>query len=226
MAKKKSLLLVIAGILFVAFVAFSYFVAKERFTQFDFNTTVRLQDKISSRVDYPFSLLSVLGSAEVTMIIWGLLTLFVLIKKYFKTFIAMGLLPFALALEVFGKVFLYHPGPPHMFFRGVIEFDFPSHYISTNYSYPSGHMTRTAFLIVFLMGYLYFRSDRTKQIFLFPPLIALFILMFVSRIYLGEHWTTDVIGGALVGTACGIFTAITLPSKKKKAMTDESHSSE
>ncbi len=189
-------------------------VAKEKFTQFDFDMTVKLQNHISRRFDFLFSILSVIGSLEITGIIWVIMTGYVLIRKFFWTFLTMFLLPFALALELFGKTFVYHPAPPFLFYRGVIDFNFlPSTYIQTDYSYPSGHMTRTAFLVVFLMAYFHFRLSTKYQLPLQIGLTIFIILMGVSRIYLAEHWTTDVVGGILIGAATGLFCGLTVPKK-------------
>src|SRR3989344_6110635 len=62
-------------IFFILFVFFSYLVHKDIFTQFDFDTTVKLQDNISRRVDNEFSLLSEVGSFE-TMLILLLILVF------------------------------------------------------------------------------------------------------------------------------------------------------
>lgn len=208
-------LMVFTGVvLFLVFVGFSYLVAKETFSQLDFDMTVKIQDKMPRRVDYIFSWFSALGSAEATGVIWFLVWLLVLFKKFWKAALAMFLLPAALAIEVFGKVFVHHPAPPFLFYRGVLDIVFPSNFVHDFYSYPSGHETRSAFLVVFLMAYLYFRMGVKTQLLTQAMLVGILAIMTVSRIYLGEHWTTDVVGGFLIGTSFGLLAGVWIPSEK------------
>jgi membrane-associated phospholipid phosphatase len=106
-----------------------------------------------------------------------------------------GIYAAGLAIEVMGKLLLYHPAPPHMFYRGM-GLLFPSGFVHTNYSYPSGHVYRFTFIIVLLLLFLAKRNTLVYKI----AFIGILGLMLVSRVYLGEHWLTDVIGGGLLGT--------------------------
>ncbi|MBI2022830.1 phosphatase PAP2 family protein [Candidatus Daviesbacteria bacterium] len=207
----RKILLTISLVVFVSFILFSYLVAKERFAQVDFDTTVKFQDRLPRRLDYPFSLLSGLGSAEVTGVIWLTILIISLFKRYWLTSISLFLMPIGLFLEVFGKLFVLHPAPPHLFYRGVIDYNFPSNFVHTDYSYPSGHVYRTSFLVFFLITVFYLKLSHFKQIFIIPTLIGLLVAMSISRIYLAEHWTTDVIGGLLLGGSLGIFAGATVP---------------
>ena len=209
-------LLLLALLFLIGFTYFSYTVAKERWQQFDFDTTVKLQDHLPRKYDQIFSYFSLLGSVEVTVGISIFFAFLALLK--WKWWVILGwlmIVPATLA-EVFGKLVLFHPGPPAFFHRSLLPTSLPSFYVHTNFSYPSGHMTRTIFIITILICMLLFSM---KAIFprtlLLLVLLSFVFLMALTRIYLGEHWFSDVLGGILLGAGVGFFASILILAGRK-----------
>ena len=206
--KKRTTIVLSSIVFFIFFIVLTYFVREDYLNQFDFNTTVKLQNHIPKKVDAVFSSLSLIGSFE---ILAGLLFIIFILRK--KLISLLIFIPFIIAhlVEVVGKFFLHHPGPPHLFFRYNLGFLFPSSYVQPGSSYPSGHALRIVFVSV-IFFYLVIRSKINNHIKIFINLFLILfnIAMLISRISLGEHWTTDVIGGALLGLSSGIFAFIFL----------------
>lgn len=88
------------------------------------------------------------------------------------------------AVEFVLKATIPQAPPPHELARNVQLLPFLES--PTHFSFPSGHLARTAFLVSTLR---------------WPgSLSAVIVLaMAVTRIYLGEHWPSDVLGGWLLG---------------------------
>lgn len=190
------------------FTYFSYTVAKERWQQVDFNTTVKLQDHISPRFDAVFSYFSLLGSVEVTVGFCLLMMLLSLMRKRLLAMIGWLMIIPSTMGEIFGKLVLFHPGPPVFFHRSLLPTNLPSFYVHTDFSYPSGHMTRTIFVITILTCMIIFSSkNRLFKLVGGGTLTSLAILMGLTRVYLGEHWLSDVLGGSLLGAAAGLFAS-------------------
>lgn len=203
---KNKIYLKSALFLFILYLIFGYFVDKDIFRTIDYDIMVFLQEKVSRLFDIPFSLFTIAGSSEITLLICGLIFLYFIIRK--KQFI-FGLSLFFLitVIELIGKFTIYHPKPPNIFFRYSLGLHLPSGYIvNTHFSYPSGHMARVAFVaVIFLFLIVLKKNDKYKR-WISLILTGLFITgMFISRIYLGEHWITDVIGGVLLGSSVGML---------------------
>lgn len=185
------------------FVLFSLSVYSGAFGRIDLAVINGLQTIFPRSLDTPFSVLSVLGTFEVTSLI---LVLLLLRDKEFGSRWVILLAGFVVVLgvETVFKRFLSHPRPPEIYYRYDLPIFFPTSQVETRYAYPSGHMSRTAFLIT--LGWLaLLRKPLGRRRLCFWGLLAVGFLMAVSRVYLGEHWLTDVAGGALLGTGIGVF---------------------
>lgn len=135
---------------------------------------------------------------------WGIICLF--------TYIASGL------LAQFFKKIVFGPLPrPLKYFDGNVDLQgvegFNNSYI---YSFPSGHTT-TAFAMFALITILY-SGNKTVAIVCF--IIA--VLTGLSRIYLAQHFTEDVLAGTILGLVCSTFFYFWLEVKQPSFLKKES----
>lgn len=183
----------------------------------DLQTTIFLQSVLSRQIDLPFSLFSLLGSFEVTVVVLGLilLAIFKLRKQIWwpaiTSFVAL------LGIEVLGKKIIFQPPPPIEFFRYTLPWFFPTAHVKTSYAFPSGHTARTVFLTILILGILFQKNlSRNQKLTILAAAIVFDLLMFVSRVYLGEHWVADILGGILLAGGLATFTLGTSPIEEKK----------
>ncbi len=87
-------------------------------------------------------------------------------------------------------------------------YEFAGAHVESDKSFPSGHTTAA-----FELGVAVFLVLNKKYSWVFP---VFSVFVGLSRIYLMVHYTTDVIGGAIVGTIAGILGYFIMKAVMKK----------
>ena len=73
------------------------------------------------------------------------------------------------------------------------------------HSFPSGHSTLAVAIYGFLAVLVCAEKPPNKHRLIYTFSIILALAIIFTRLYLGAHWLTDVIGGALLGLGCIFF---------------------
>ncbi|GLI32772.1 MAG: VTT domain-containing protein [Syntrophales bacterium] len=76
------------------------------------------------------------------------------------------------------------------------------------YGFPSGHTTMSVILYGFLAILLARRLTGAWRLGLFSSVVLISFVIGFSRLYLGAHWLSDVLGGYFVGTSWTAFMGI------------------
>lgn len=209
---RKKLFVLLSIFFFICFFGFSVLVKKHLLTQFDFNTSVRVQDDTPLRLYKVFQFFSSLASIQGMAILLVILLIFR--RQIVRGIVVLGIFLGSHVVELFGKVFINHPPPPFMFYKHLdaSQYNFNKYYVQTGNSYPSGHSFRTVFVAIIFIYTIYHskRFSPLVKLCLSIGAIAVICLVGISRVSLGEHWTTDVLGGGLFGAASGLLTLLFL----------------
>ncbi len=214
MNNRKTALALFGVFFLLAFFFFSRSVRNGFLKRTDFDTTVKIQNKLvhEGRIDTDTVMegATFFVSPEASLVWLFVLTIFSVYDPKNKKFRILGfLVPILFAAmigaELYGKTVVHHPSPPFFMIRNPTTI-FPKYYVNEAYSYPSGHVARAVFLSIISLN-LIFRVFGRKMIRIIPLLCfgGFVILVGVSRMYLGHHWFSDVLGGGILGMGFGLF---------------------
>lgn len=182
-----------------AFLILTFFVAKQVMRPIDLSVTQWVQGFWFKDLDYVMSVFTLLGSIEFSSFAILVVTWYWYRKHewpgaflYLFLFMAFGL------VELVLKHLVAYTEPGLEFNRNPIRWGLMS--VSTPYSFPSGHTFRSVFL--FGMCYQWISRNGIRLSWKLAVqkvlLIGVIFVVCFSRIYLGDHWLSDVIGGFLL----------------------------
>jgi membrane-associated phospholipid phosphatase len=129
-----------------------------------------------------------------------------------------GLSACSLLLDLLLKVLIHRPRPSAGLVRVIQS--------AIGYSFPSGHVMAyiAYFGLLFAFGVLLFRGRHWWRSALLIVSAAFVVLIGPSRVYLGDHWASDVIGAYLIGGVLwGLAVGLYLPLKERTVL--ETHRS-
>lgn len=149
-----------------------------------------------------FKIISFICSPKFMIILNVLLFIFIIVKKKYKLSIIVLSSISSVIFNNLVKIIVRRERPDYL--RMVVE---------KSYSFPSGH---TMISVLFFGSIIYLVNKynlKHKRLITFS-LSTFILLVGISRIYLGVHYLTDVVGGYLLGIVVLFFIIHILERKK------------
>jgi len=145
-----------------------------------------------------------LGDTQNTIIIAALFFILLIVKKYYYAGIFLVLNKIVVAgINTLLKITIQRPRPSHY------------HYVyAGGFSYPSGHSSSSfALYIAILIISLYIFKKISVKILISTIMITAVILIGYSRIFLGVHYPSDVLGGYTLAATVLTFNTLLFRTK-------------
>lgn len=182
--------------LVIAFVILSCIVIFLPLEVLDIHISKELQEKQTPLLNQIMIGISWLGKTYVAFAVVVTTSLFLLFSGYKREAVLVFSTLLSGLLGLVFKILINRPRPSEDLVVLLEE---------TKYqSFPSGHVLfYTAFFGVLILIILYLKSISYKiKLLLITICISMIFLCALSRIYLGAHWFTDVLGGFILGIFC------------------------
>jgi undecaprenyl-diphosphatase len=193
---RKRVLLYVLGAIVLGFMVLTFIVSAFPVSMVDreFSEEVQehqypLLDAVMKGVSWfgymPYSMLTIVASALIFYLF-----------KYKKEAVFVLLTLLSGVVSASAKILINRPRPTESFVRIVEK--------AKSDSFPSGHVLLYVTFFGFIVLLMYHIKTIPKRLRILIAAIAFFMIFTVpvSRIYLGAHWFTDVLGGFLLGIIC------------------------